>query len=812
MKKNYTQFIKGILTLMVGVLCIGSVSAQYTITVGETEYELRQGAIGTNDGLALSAVMTVVDNSCAAIAGIDGTIVLADRSTDCLPWTQAQNAQDGGAVAVIICNTIAADLEFIDFEYDSNDEVIGGENITFPVYNASVETCTELKVAAGSEGTLELLVPECNRDIPVGAVWGLNGEGEFGGGLNGWTVDNEDGFQYDAKGKVDKGGYGSNQGQIVSPTLCNGAMVADTDYGDNEGVPGNFENGICPVPTGSFCETSLTSPSIDLSNVVGGTTIQFYQAVRQFQSNFFLELSIDDGATWPAGMSFPINDDMSATSPVRRDIYTQTVFGIAGEANVKFRLRYEGNYYFWAVDDFFITEGNVSDARLNEGFIAQVPSFRTPASQSDIIALLADLENVGNIESEDVVLTATLTDDSSGAQLAQTSLDYGTIAGGYVDQNRLFPETLNMPSDVGAYKLTYAMSSSNDEVADNNEYSLNFEITENRFAKCNPDVVTGGGVWFGADNAFGTFGNAYHIVTGTNDNGEQLYLDNVRVGVSDFSSGGRINIAFYQWIDNNNDQFVGGEGEAGGLERFLLGEETILIFDGSGNVSNNMVFDLRDPSGDLIPLSSNSNYIVATSVIPNDGTTAGFSWPAIGPGDDPDYNYNATNLAFGPGNPTGFLLDENGMQVLSSQGNPISVSITDNPLNMTRVGSVGGQSANGEEHVRGLFASSYTVIAEMTIGTEGDITGTEDINENIGVSVFPNPASDKITVALQLENLSANVNLQVVDAQGRIVKSQNYSHVKESNLGMDIKDLNTGMYMINIRTAEGFTSTRFVKD
>ena len=88
----------------------------------------------------------------------------------------------------------------------------------------------------------------------------------------------------------------------------------------------------------------------------------------------------------------------------------------------------------------------------------------------------------------------------------------------------------------------------------------------------------------------------------------------------------------------------------------------------------------------------------------------------------------------------------------------------------------------------------------------------EDINKDIAVYVFPNPASNNVFVDLALENVSDNVNLQVVDIQGRVVMTQNFTNVKTDKLQLNVANLNTGVYVINIRTEEGFTSARFVKN
>ena len=129
---------------------------------------------------------------------------------------------------------------------------------------------------------------------------------------------------------------------------------------------------------------------------------------------------------------------------------------------------------------------------------------------------------------------------------------------------------------------------------------------------------------------------------------------------------------------------------------------------------------------------------------------------------------------------------------------------------MSRIGTIGGTGTADDNDTRRLFqVNNFAALSEMHISS---LTGTEDINEDIAVSVFPNPASNNVFVDLALENVSDNVNLQVVDIQGRVVMTQNFTNVKTDKLQLNVANLNTGVYVINIRTEEGFTSARFIKD
>jgi Secretion system C-terminal sorting domain len=86
------------------------------------------------------------------------------------------------------------------------------------------------------------------------------------------------------------------------------------------------------------------------------------------------------------------------------------------------------------------------------------------------------------------------------------------------------------------------------------------------------------------------------------------------------------------------------------------------------------------------------------------------------------------------------------------------------------------------------------------------LLGIESINDNSSkFSVSPNPTNGLINVT---NNDGINVNeIIVTDLNGRVVKSNKFDNV--SNIQLDITDLSTGMYMMNIKSDQG-TATKKV--
>ncbi len=799
MKKTYTQFFKVILALFLGVFGVSSASAQYTIEVDGQLLLLEIGRPGYFAGDAIDAPIAVADNNCSP-TNVSGAIAILDPDLDtCDPGAQLTAAHDNGAVGVIICGLINTDGDLFTLQYEENEagDIISGIDIDIPTYTASAADCEIMKVS--TQGILDLQVTECDTTMPDNIVWGAGGEGQFDGGLNDWAISNDQLMRWDAKGQVDRGYLVDNGGQILSPTLCNGAVVAEGAFADNEGLPDNFGNGPCPAPT---CTGTLSSPAMDLSAATGGLVLRFYQSVANFDSDYTLLVNVDG----LGGNEFeiPFNEDLVQFQITPGFVEIPLPAAVVGESNVIISFEYTSNYYYWAIDDVYVIQSDVRDVRVNS-FASHAINYETPASQSDMIPLLADIENNGNVAIDGGTLTATLTNDL-GEILDEATLEYGEILPGVIDQNRLFNETFAMPTTPGTYAITYSLVSAEDENLDNNTQQFTFIVgggEGNVFSKCDDTEATNA-ISF-PDTEFFSLGAGYHVENALSPGGTQMYITSLKIGASvtaDNAVDGNISVGLYEWNDFDLDGIVDLDDDTGIPERVLLFQKSYLIFAGEAQPDlANLTIDLGD---DKVALKDNQNYLVVMHGNPlNEGEQ--YLFMAADAVENTSYDYGASAFAFGRGSADGVIPDVN------TPGETTVGTITDNPIEMSRIGSVGGTGTSAEDnHTRQLSAvNNFAALAEMHIT---NITSTEDINEDIAVSVFPNPAKNNIYVDLALENVSENVNLQVVDIQGKIVMTQNFANVKADKLQLNIANLNTGIYVVNIRTEEGFTSARFVKD
>ena len=91
------------------------------------------------------------------------------------------------------------------------------------------------------------------------------------------------------------------------------------------------------------------------------------------------------------------------------------------------------------------------------------------------------------------------------------------------------------------------------------------------------------------------------------------------------------------------------------------------------------------------------------------------------------------------------------------------------------------------------------------------LSGTLSVDEIAnadGFSIYPNPASDEITIS-NSRNVAIS-SITITDLNGRIVKQNTFENI--SNVQMNIVDLSPGVYLMNIVSMEGTVTKRIIKN
>jgi len=717
---------------------------------------------------------------------LTGLIAFIDRGT-CTFVEKALFAERSGAIAVIICNDEARANEGFP-PLGGGDR---GPEVSIPVLGITYDDCVTIRTEAeGGEVMLTLsyvepVVGPCDP-VEYGAdvIWGANGEGSFDGGLNGWSVDkgtglslDDGGWYYDMEARIDRGAFGGTN-TMMSPTACNGVMVFDSDFydtaGEADGAAGTgFNDGVCISDAGNniFCEGLLISPEIDLSaSQAEGLEIVWTQAIRQFQSQFFILLSEDGGTTWKD--SITINADLPANTGVENNTQRSlTICGYENTENFRFAFFYRSAFYYWAIDDVHIRSTPTQvDLRANP-FFSTYPNLVTPSSQVDEAAFIIDVENLQSGTATNTTVDVEVINLTTLTTVYTDSQDYPDIGCSFLDENRVFPNKFMDDLEEGSYRITYTVNTDDDVDMSNNTQSWDFEIGGDTFRKV--DRTQANLVGINAPNqAYYSIGQFYHV-----PNGAGFKATSCRFGFAAPAGtfNAIINFTLHRWVDlNGNFQCEGGE-------RILVGQQRKIVSNSQPEDFSNLFITLEDPNDPdaEIELEDDANYLLLANYSPISSTADPLGTLAVAQA-DLRYYYGATALAF-----------QNQFQEIRGSGYYFATGI------------------EGDEDDRTLGpAGNFTVYMPLTIKPLG-ATDTEDLADDQSIQIFPNPVSEKLYVDMNLGNDATDVNLELVNIQGQVILNKKYSN-SAGNLTLDVAGLPAGFYSLNIRTENGLTSKKVI--
>ncbi len=101
------------------------------------------------------------------------------------------------------------------------------------------------------------------------------------------------------------------------------------------------------------------------------------------------------------------------------------------------------------------------------------------------------------------------------------------------------------------------------------------------------------------------------------------------------------------------------------------------------------------------------------------------------------------------------------------------------------------------------YLGSTFKIDNLTFTSQKASLGLNELLAKDGIRVYPNPAKNQINV--DLSNISGSLQtITIYDMSGRVLNSQNYSGVVRNSIeSIDISSLSSGIYLIEVRTANG---------
>lgn len=547
------------------------------------------------------------------------------------------------------------------------------------------------------------------------------------------------------------GAYASSATTMTSASATNGFVIIDSDYLDNNGIPGNFGGGPAPAPHLAY----LITETIDLS---GETAVDlvFTQYYRRFAGpggsqavpGTYVDFSIDGGVTFPYSITY--NGDISVnSSTTTNDIEARDVSNwIAGQSMVQIRFRFDGDYYFWMLDDIKLESTPAHRAEFTAWQGAPAFDYLVgPAAGSSKMGIFSLDQNrdlawdcnalsSGSSPLYNAQLMIEMIDPSGASSMINGPVVTSAWGGG-MGSDTLTYNDLNttaapfQPSATGQHQFIYHLSADS-SMGGGQVISLASDTFQ---FFVNDSLMSLDGNVFA--NSLGTpqLGDDGAAMTSRIDLTNDLDLFDIWVGLSSLTvDGGFMECAIY-----DSSAFTGA---TSGFDPNLLiasAQKTVSATD----VANGYIrFDMTSGGSPLMLTQATGAYYVVVTMYSN----AGANLIRI-PNDDQWDQPGGASLMF----------------------------------------VVGAQWYSGYSGSRSFNSPWVRMVgyAPVSIG-----------ENNLDANVFPNPT--KGLVRIQLDKDFGAYDVSVTDMSGRVVMSDNMSFGQTAPTTVDLSEMPKGLYIINI--------------
>lgn len=110
----------------------------------------------------------------------------------------------------------------------------------------------------------------------------------------------------------------------------------------------------------------------------------------------------------------------------------------------------------------------------------------------------------------------------------------------------------------------------------------------------------------------------------------------------------------------------------------------------------------------------------------------------------------------------------------------------------------------------GLTPVNYSYLSVDNLAFSGTVTGINERSAAATFTLFPNPATEQFAVRLD-NTLQGNIDLQMIDAAGRVVRQQSIRGAKAGqNIGFSTAGLGAGYYVVKTTSEKGVYAQRLV--
>ena len=686
---------------------------------------------------------------------LTGKIALIDRGA-CEFGVKCLNAENAGAIMVVVCNNQPTDI----FAMGAGAV---GDQVTIPALMISQSDCATIRAEIPSVTVNVFWDPIIPSDDVV--LWD---GGQFDGGFGDWTTvaisPDTAVWTWTSDGRSDNGNI------VHSPTVCNGAAIFDANV-YNAAASGT------PAPYPQF-SGELISPIIDCSTF-DLVSLKFYTHNLRLNGNTTYSTSIDSGMTWSNPVTIETENVFTATetSLVGTEIHRYLVSEFAGEENCQIKFTFDGDFYFFILDDVQLIEPERNNLAVMENFYAIAPNVWTPSSQVEPFSFLADVGNLGAVEQPNTNLEVFIIDDSNSQTVHNEILPYGNVPPDTIVENIPFPGFFTPDGSITTYSGSYEVSSdSTDFDPSNNIQTFDFATTDLVFAK--EDGATGSirpadSNWDDGEAHSWAFGNYYYVV-----NGDDFHASSVTFSIAtpDPSIVGRLlEIALYRWDEDANSV---ADNNMDPDERTKIGTALYEI-SGEESFDSLITIPLNIPPNTPGPVDINSGDHLVAMV---------------------EYRTNDQNDLFISTNST---RDYNAMVFRSEEVEGVA-----DPN--SRYACMLGINEPLEDEPYSSVGFGRDVIPVVRLNLEM-VDNVENILDEANiVEVLPNPADQKINLSFELVENQQNIEVRIYDLNGRLLLDQPYENMQNGMLEYDVSQYASGTYFLQFVTDQGVRTKRFI--
>ena len=555
------------------------------------------------------------------------------------------------------------------------------------------------------------------------------------------------------------GPAGTGQLPIQSTTAANGFVVFDSDFLDNAGIAGNF------CGTGSIaCAPHVANLETGVINLLGHPTVDllFTQYYRRFAGAggvqtvpaTYLDFSTDGGVTWSGNVT--LNAGIAVNSATTRNSAIAVSIGqyVGNQANVKIRFRFDGDYYFWQMDDIKIIstpKNRMTFTAGSDGSPAQDIVYgatqesarmgRMTLKQVRPIAFDANCFNSGQNAQTNVKLQMKIFNATTGAmvQTINSPIIASLASGDTATWNQLNTYTTSWtPSAVGRYDFTYNLVSDSVSIASD---TLGSVIVSDSVMSLD----------------YGNWNNSIGASTNTTQWGDGSQMTNMQELVNDeMLFGARV--------------YLGSTSQAGAILE-------LAVYDSSAFGGNTSGWDANK-------LVAYGQQVLTASDITNGYAEYNFADTVTGRGvllnfSNIGYYFNLT------------MYNNSGANTLLIRNDQTFGARSGTKYMYLAALSSWYSGYSNSKTFNNLWIHSINCPATNAANCMTTSLGENPLNQ---VVLAPNPASDFVNVNFGL--LYGEHAVEVLDLSGKVVRSTKV--MADANVPIFVGDLQRGLYLVRI--------------